>query len=119
MVDMKDLKLFGPYLQEPAMYAYDSASMTKYNYTGSFEGLTADQITQFVDDVIAGTAPPYWYSEPVKPLPEPNSGQPTTVVGENFDEVVMDSSKDVVVFYMTPGKGRYEKAWFLMSELAQ
>ncbi|EGD81431.1 hypothetical protein PTSG_02152 [Salpingoeca rosetta] len=55
-------------------------------------GADADAIRAHIEEYLAGNLKPHFKSEPV---PEPNDGPVTVIVGKNFDEIVMDESKDV------------------------
>lgn len=75
--------------------------MTKYKY--DHEEMVADKITAFVQGVLDGNIKPHlltqelpkdWDKEPVKVL-----------VGTNFDDVVLDKSKDVLVEFYAPWCG--------------
>ena len=66
----------------------------KYAFTG--KKITEEAVLQFYSDWKAGLLKPYYKSEDV---PKENPGIVKTVVGKNFEEVVFDKMKDVVVFF--------------------
>ena len=78
-------------------------SMLKYNYEGDVKALDGDSIAKFVSDYKAGNLQPHLKSEAI-PEQNPVDGV-TTLVGKNFDEIVKDASKDVLVKYYAPWCG--------------
>jgi len=77
-------------------------SMLKYVYEGDVKGLTGDAVKEYVAQFKAGGLQPHLKSEPV---PEPNDEPLTVLVGKNWDEIVKDSNKDVLVKYYAPWCG--------------
>ncbi|KUI67027.1 Protein disulfide-isomerase [Cytospora mali] len=82
----------------PAFAIYDGLRKRKYPFAvqGKGEELTAGRIGQFIDDFLGGRLAPAVRSEPV---PSSQSGPVTTVVANSFDDVVLDDSKDVLLYY--------------------
>ncbi|KAI3395971.1 hypothetical protein diail_610 [Diaporthe ilicicola] len=82
----------------PAFAIYDGAKRGKYPYTtqGSARDLSAGNIGRFADDFLAGRLKPVVKSEPV---PAVQNGPVTTVVATSFESVVLDGSKDVLLYY--------------------
>nr|CAB3264749.1 protein disulfide-isomerase A3 [Phallusia mammillata] len=66
------------------------------------EAFGQDSFQAFLQSYLDGEIEAHIKSEPV---PEPNDGPVTVVVGKNFDEVVMDESKDVLVEFYAPWCG--------------
>lgn len=65
----------------------------KYKYEGE---VTRDSVLNFYREWKAGLLRPYFKSQDI---PEGNKGIIKEIVGQNFDEVVLDRMRDVVVFY--------------------
>lgn len=82
----------------PAFAIYDGAKRGKYPYTtqGSTKDLSAGNIGRFADDFLAGRLKPVVKSEPI---PAVQTGPVTTVVADSFENVVLDGSKDVLLYY--------------------
>lgn len=60
---------------------------------------TAESVKAHLDAYLAGELKPSFKSAPV---PESNDGPVTVVVGKNFDKVVLDESKDVLLEIYAP-----------------
>lgn len=58
------------------------------------EKFSVDNLKRFVEDFLAGNLTPFVKSEE---LPENNDGPVKTAVGKNFDELVLNSKKDVFI----------------------
>ncbi|KAK7404726.1 hypothetical protein VNO78_05682 [Psophocarpus tetragonolobus] len=79
-------------------------------YTGHDDGrkflldgeVTVDTITAFGNDFLEDKLKPFLKSDPV---PESNEGDVKIVVGNNFDEIVLDESKDVLLEIYAPWCG--------------
>ncbi|XP_024382727.1 protein disulfide isomerase-like 1-4 [Physcomitrium patens] len=69
----------------------------KYLYEGEF---TVTGVKGFVEGFLANTLPPYYKSEPI---PELNNEDVKIAVGKNFEEVVLDESKDTLLELYAPG----------------
>jgi hypothetical protein len=86
--------------------AFDHASVTsclscvsqglKYRYAGEF---TLAALTDFATKMLAKELTPTYKSEAV---PEKNDAPVTVVVGDNFDSIVMDPTKDVLLEVYAP-----------------
>lgn len=63
-----------------------------------------------------GTLKPHLKSEPV---PEKQEGPVTVVVGKSFEDVVLDTSKDVLVKFYAPWCGHCKKLVPIWDELAE
>lgn len=64
--------------------------------------ITHDDIAKFVDDFVAGKIAPSIKSEPV---PESQEGPVIVVVAHNYEDIVLDDSKDVLVEFYAPWCG--------------
>jgi protein disulfide-isomerase A1 len=92
-------------------------SMLKYNWDGDVKTLTTDQVTQFVTDYKDGKLQPHLKSEAI-PEANPVEGL-TTLVGKNWDDIVKDASKDVLVKYYAPWCGHCKSLAPIWDELAK
>lgn len=92
-------------------------SMLKYNYEGDVKTLDGDSIAKFVSDYKAGNLQPHLKSEPI-PEPNPVDGL-TTLVGKNWEDIVKDASKDVLVKYYAPWCGHCKSLAPIWDELAK
>lgn len=64
--------------------------------------ITEKDIGKFVDDFVAGKVEPSVKSEPI---PESNDGPVTVVVAKNYDELVINNDKDVLLEFYAPWCG--------------
>ena len=64
--------------------------------------ITYDNIAKFVDDFVEGKIEPSIKSEPI---PETQEGPVTIVVAKNYQDVVIDNEKDVLVEFYAPWCG--------------
>jgi len=64
--------------------------------------ITHDDIKAFVDEFVAGKVEPSVKSEPI---PESNDGPVVTVVAKNYDAIVLDDTKDVLIEFYAPWCG--------------
>jgi len=78
-------------------------SMLKYVYEGDMSAMSVDDVRSFVSDFKAGKLSPHLKSEDV-PEQATVDGV-TTLVGKQWDEIVNDSNKDVLVKYYAPWCG--------------
>jgi protein disulfide-isomerase A1 len=74
-------------------------SASKYLYGGDF---SVASLKEFSEKFLADDLPPYFKSQPA---PEKNDEDVKVVVGENFEEVVFDESKDVLLEIYAPWCG--------------
>ncbi len=68
----------------------------KYKFDGEY---SVENLEKFARDVAAGTVEQYLKSEPI---PEPNNEAVVTVVAKNFNEIVNDETKDVLIEFYAP-----------------
>lgn len=85
----------------PAFAIQEVAKSQKYPYDQEKE-ITADSIEKFTKDFLEGALKPSIKSEPV---PETQEGPVHVVVANNYDEIVMDNEKDVLVEFYAPWCG--------------
>nr|VDD57396.1 unnamed protein product [Brassica oleracea] len=64
--------------------------------------LTVNNIKTLAEDFLADKLKPFYKSDPV---PETNDGDVKIIVGNNFDEIVLDESKDVLLEIYAPWCG--------------
>jgi len=64
--------------------------------------INPETIGSFVGEFVAGKIEPSLKSEPI---PETQEGSVTVVVGKNYEEVVLDDSKDVLIEFYAPWCG--------------
>ena len=92
-----------------------SDQMLKYVYEGDVSALTVDDVKKYIASFKSGELTPHLKSEPV---PEDNSDPVTILVGKNFDDIVGDTSKDVLVKYYAPWCGHCKALAPIWDELA-
>jgi protein disulfide-isomerase A3 len=63
-------------------------------------------LEQFLNDIKADKLEPYMKSEPI---PDDNSGSVVVAVGKNFDDVVTNVKKDVLIEFYAPWCGHCKK----------
>uniref|UniRef100_A0A2N9HVL3 Protein disulfide-isomerase n=1 Tax=Fagus sylvatica TaxID=28930 RepID=A0A2N9HVL3_FAGSY len=66
------------------------------------EEVTLDKLKAFGEDFLEDKLKPFFKSDPI---PESNDGDVKIVVGNNFDEIVLDESKDVLLEIYAPWCG--------------
>ena len=98
----------------PTLRAILPEKMTKFTHESAVGDLTVENIGSFVDGIKAGTIKPFLKSEPT---PEPNDEPVTVLVGNNFKEIVMDTTKDVLVKFYAPWCGHCKKLAPIWDEL--
>uniref|UniRef100_A0A7C9EU26 Protein disulfide-isomerase n=1 Tax=Opuntia streptacantha TaxID=393608 RepID=A0A7C9EU26_OPUST len=88
---------FGVTGDAPKMLAYSgNEDGKKYILDGE---VTLDKIKAFGEGFLEGKLKPVYKSDPI---PESNDGDVKIVVGDNFDEIVLDESKDVLLEIYAP-----------------
>ncbi|POS86560.1 hypothetical protein EPUL_001297, partial [Erysiphe pulchra] len=85
----------------PAFAIHQTSGDKKFTFDQEKE-ITAESIEQFVSQYVDGKLEPTIKSEPI---PESNDGPVKVVVAKNFDEIVMDDSKDVILEFYAPWCG--------------
>ena len=81
----------------PAFAIQDLTAKKKYAFNGS--EVTKEQISNFVQHYFEGTLRPLLKSESI---PQRQEGPATIIVGDSFDQVVLDRSKDVLLYVFAP-----------------
>jgi protein disulfide isomerase family A protein 3 len=76
------------------------AADQKYKMSGDFN---YEALEEFARQVVSGTLEPYLKSQEI---PE-QTGDVKVVVGKNFDEIVNDNSKDVLIEFYAPWCGHW------------
>ncbi|KPM34187.1 Protein disulfide-isomerase [Neonectria ditissima] len=66
------------------------------------KAITFENVAPFVDDFVAGKLEPSIKSEPI---PETQEGPVTIVVAKNYNDVVLDDEKDVLIEFYAPWCG--------------
>merc|ERR1712034_303499 len=92
--------------------AFDHARNT-YKMTEKF---SVENLETFATEFLAGKLKPYVKSEPV---PESNDEPVKVVVGETFNEIVNDPTKDVLIEFYAPWCGHCKKLTPIYDELAE
>jgi len=92
--------------------AFDAKKNT-YKMTEKF---SVDNLQQFVTEFASGSLKPYIKSEPI---PEDNTGPVKVVVGENFNSIVKDPTKDVLIEFYAPWCGHCKKLVPVYDELGE
>jgi len=87
---------------------------TGKNYVYPADDASVKDVKAFVSSVLSGTAKPFIKSEPV---PEFNDQPVTVVVATNFEEIVMDETKDVLVEFYAPWCGHCKSLAPIYEEL--
>ncbi|RAL40285.1 hypothetical protein DM860_006355 [Cuscuta australis] len=93
-------------------------------YTGNDDGrkfllegeLTSINIKSFGEKFLEDNLKPFYKSEPI---PENNDGDVKIVVGNNFDEIVLDESKDVLLEIYAPWCGHCQSLEPVYNKLAK
>jgi len=75
-----------------------------------------DNIKAFGEEFLADKLKPFFKSDP---LPEKNDGDVKIVVGNNFDEIVLDESKDVLLELYAPWCGHCQALEPIYDKLAK
>ncbi|KAH0595320.1 hypothetical protein MHUMG1_07070 [Metarhizium humberi] len=85
----------------PAFAIHETVKNLKFPYDQD-KKITKDAIAKFADDYSAGKMEPSIKSEPI---PENQDGPVTIIVAKNYDQIVLDDKKDVLVEFYAPWCG--------------
>lgn len=85
----------------PAFAIQDTVNSKKFPFDQEAE-ITEAAIAKFVNDFVDGKVEPSIKSEPI---PETQEGPVTIVVAKNYDDVVLDNNKDVLIEFYAPWCG--------------
>lgn len=85
----------------PAFAIQNTVDNKKYPYDQN-AAISADLVGKFVQDFVDGKVAPSIKSEPV---PEKQEGPVQVVVANNYDSIVLDDSKDVLIEFYAPWCG--------------
>lgn len=104
-----DASLFGAHASNlnlepekfPAFAIQETAKNAKYPYDQT-KKIDAKEVGKFIKNVLDGKIEPSIKSEPI---PETQEGPVTVIVGRNYDKIVMDNDKDVLVEFYAPWCG--------------
>lgn len=83
------------------------------------DGPNVDQIEELVEDFVAGKASPIVKSEPLPTKEEQDASPVSLLVTHNHDDVLKDTSKDVIVEYYAHWCGHCKKLAPIWDELGQ
>ena len=86
--------------QFPAFAIQDTVNNKKFPFEG--ESLSLEAISTFVKDFVDGKIEPSIKSEPI---PESQDGPVYTVVAKNYNDIVLDDEKDVLIEFYAPWCG--------------
>ncbi|KAF8100449.1 hypothetical protein N665_0224s0032 [Sinapis alba] len=82
-----------------------------------FDGeIKSDKIKIFGEEFLSDKLKPFYKSDPI---PEKNDGDVKIVVGDNFDEIVLDESKDVLLELYAPWCGHCQALEPMYNKLAK
>lgn len=104
--DMPTLRLISP-----------EENMLKYIWEGDAKAMSGDDIAKFVADFKAGSLSPHLKSEPIPD--SPTTEGLTILVGKNWNDIVQDANKDVLVKYYAPWCGHCKALAPTWDELAK
>ncbi|CAK4030702.1 disulfide-isomerase [Lecanosticta acicola] len=101
----------------PAFAIQDISKNQKFPYSsaGDAKDLSQKKIGKFLKDFVAGKIEPSIKSEPI---PEKQEGPVTIVVAKNYQDVVMDDDKDVLLEFYAPWCGHCKSLAPKYDELA-
>ncbi|CAO2812962.1 unnamed protein product [Amaranthus hypochondriacus] len=93
-------------------------------YSGNEDGkkffldreITLEKVKAFGEDFVEDKLKPFYKSDPI---PETNDGDVKIVVGNNFDEIVLDESKDVLLEIYAPWCGHCQSLEPTYNKLAR
>jgi len=100
----EDLKNFHP-LTGGKLYILErnEERVIKYRWDGKSSSKTSlmdvEDVKSFYNDWRSGILKPFYKSLPLSSIPKESNSNVKTLVGENYNQVVFDGMKDIVVFY--------------------
>ncbi|KAG0272988.1 protein disulfide-isomerase precursor [Linnemannia exigua] len=100
----------------PAFAVQDVNTAEKFPLEQNSEPITEERMRQHITDVLAGINKAKVKSEAI---PESNDGPVTIVVGHNYDEVVHNKDKDVLIEYYAPWCGFCKRLEPIYDELGE
>jgi len=92
---------------EAKLFIWNEEIETEYN---------VETLKNFIEKSIAGT---YSSNKKSEPIPESNDGPVKVVVGKNFNDIVLDETKDVLVEFYAPWCGHCKKLTPIYEKLGQ
>ncbi|KAK3337119.1 protein disulfide-isomerase precursor [Cercophora scortea] len=98
----------------PAFAIQETVKNQKFPFDQDKE-ITLESIKAFVDDFVAGKVDPSIKSEPI---PETQEGPVTVVVAKNYNDIVLDDTKDVLIEFYAPWCGHCKSLAPKYEELA-
>lgn len=98
----------------PAFAIQDTVKNQKFPYDQEKE-ITGDAIKAFVDEFVSGKMEPSIKSEPI---PETQEGDVKVVVAKNYNDIVLDDTKDVLIEFYAPWCGHCKSLAPKYEELA-
>lgn len=107
-------KSFGIENSTPGIVIEDRTSKKKFAYKK--DSITVADFKAFLEAFIAKTLDPIFKSEPI---PEDNTAPVTVIVGKNYEDVVINSEKDVFVKFYAPWCGHCKSLAPKYDELAE
>jgi len=97
-------------------FTIDDLSSGKHYAFDETKEVTGASISQFVDDFLAGKLVATIRSEEI---PADNNGPVTVVVAKNFDQIVLDNTKDVLLEFYAPWCGHCKHLVPIYEEVGQ
>ncbi|KAK7836065.1 protein disulfide isomerase-like 1-4 [Quercus suber] len=105
---------FGVSGDDPKVIAYTgNEDSKKFVFDGE---VALDKLKAFGEDFLEDKLKPFFKSDPI---PETNDGDVKIVVGNNFDEIVLDESKDVLLEIYAPWCGHCQSLEPTYNKLAK
>ncbi|KAK4152428.1 protein disulfide-isomerase [Chaetomidium leptoderma] len=98
----------------PAFAIQEIAKNQKFPFDQDKE-ITLEAIKAFVDDFVAGKVEPSIKSEPI---PEKQEGDVVVVVAKNYNDIILDEEKDVLIEFYAPWCGHCKSLAPKYEELA-
>ncbi|KAI8468718.1 MAG: protein disulfide isomerase 1 [Monoraphidium minutum] len=98
----------------PVLLGFDSGANKKYKLG---EAITDKSVLKFANDLVDGKLTPEFKSAPIPD--EPTDGGVTVVVGKNFNDIVKDAKKDVLLEVYAPWCGHCKSLEPVYKKLAK